>query len=351
MKKHLSPTSRLNFALVAGTAAILLVALGVSSVLEFTFVHLNIISLPLLDRTPWYWVLIFASTSVVIGLLLALFLGKIIFKPINTIANGMTKLSEGDFSTRIDLGKYYGMKKLTQSFNLLAEELENTEILRSDFVNDFSHELKTPIVSISGLISLMKNGNLPEDKRKHYLAIMEEEANRLTQMTSNALYLSKIEKQAILTNKNSFNVSEQIRNSLLLLERKWTKKNLTPIIEFDEYTVNANEDMMKEVWLNLIDNAIKFADEGSELKITAEMLLGELFISIENQGPEIPESDYEAIFTKFYQVDKSRSIEGNGIGLSIVKHIINLHGGEISVKSKNRKTVFTVILPEVPSSN
>ena len=190
-----------------------------------------------------------------------------------------------------------------------------------------------------------KSANLSEEKKREYLNVMEEEAARLTQMTSNALYLSKIETQGILTNKKSFNVSEQIRNSLLLLERKWSKKNLSPSLEFEEYIISANEDMLKQVWLNLIDNAIKFSEPEKELKITAETMFEELFVSIENSGPEIPKSDYEAIFNKFYQCDKSRSTDGNGIGLSIVKHIVNLHGGEIMVNSKNGKTVFTVSIP------
>ena len=227
----------------------------------------------------------------------------------------------------------------------VAKELEKTEILRTDFINDFSHELKTPIVSISGLISLMKSENLSDDKRRQYLTIMEEEANRLTQMTSNALYLSKVETQGILTNKREFNVSEQIRDSFLLLERKWSKKELIPNLELDEFMVLANEDMLKHVWVNLIDNAIKFSEEKKELKITAEKMYGQLFVSIQNYGPEIPKSDYEAIFNKFYQCDKSRSTEGNGIGLSIVKHIVTLHDGEVMVSSGNGKTIFTVALP------
>ncbi len=345
MKKKLSPTSRLNIVFVAGTAAILLVALAIASVLEYTFIHFNLISWGDPHNSGWYWIFVFAGTSIIIGLILALLLGKIIFKPINTIVDGMTKLSEGDYSTRIDLGKYDGMKKLTNSFNSLAMELESTEILHTDFVNDFSHEIKTPLVSLCGLISLMKNESFPEKKRKEYLAVMEEEANRLTHMTSSALYLSKLETQGILTKKKSFNVSEQIRNSVLLLERKWSKKNIEPNLEFDEYTICANEDMLKQVWVNLIDNAIKFSDENKELIVSAEKAADKLIVKIENYGPEIPESDREAIFNKFYQCDKSRSTEGNGIGLSIVKHIVTLHSGEITVSCENGKTAFAVTLP------
>ena len=345
MKRKLSPLTRINVAFIVGAAAILLVALLIATMLEYTFKKLNIISIVGIGTSGWYWVVIFIATSIVVGLVLAFLLGRIIFNPINKIVDGMERLSEGDFSTRLSLGKYDEIKKIENSFNTLATELQKTEILRSDFINDFSHEFKTPIVSISGLITLLKNENLPEEKRRQYLLVMEEEAKRLTQMTSNSLYLSKIETQGILTNKVRFNVSEQIRDSLLLLERKWTEKDITPSLDFDEYTISANEDMLKQVWVNLIDNAIKFSNPGSEIEINAKADGNMLTVSIGNYGTEIPESDYDAIFNKFYQCDKSRSSEGNGIGLSIVKHIINLHNGKITVESKNGKTVFTVSIP------
>ena len=131
-----------------------------------------------------------------------------------------------------------------------------------------------------------------------------------------------------------------------MLEKKWTEKNLTPSLDFDEYTISANEDMLKHVWMNLIDNAIKFSNPGSELMISSSEKNGELAVSVANYGVEISKSDYDAIFGKFFQCDKSRASEGNGIGLSIVKHIVNLHSGKITVESKNGKTMFTVVLPK-----
>ena len=311
MKKRLSPITRINVAFIVGTALILLIALLVAVMLEFLFEKLNIVSIVGIGTTEWYWVLIFTATSIVIGLGLAFILGRIIFKPINTIVDGMERLSEGDFSTRIELGKYDEMKKIENSFNTLANELEKTEILRTDFVNDFSHELKTPIVSISGLIPLLKNENLSEEKRNKYLSVMEEEANRLTQMTSNALYLSKIETQSILTNKQKFNVSEQIRSCVLLLERKWTKKDIIPVLNIDEYTVSANEDMLKQVWLNLLDNAVKFSEDGKELTVSAEKTDKTLSVTVENYGPEIPESEYTTIFSKFYHFSHTKRLSEN----------------------------------------
>ena len=342
MKKGSSATKGLKLAFVLGTAAILLVALAISSVLEYIFVKLNLQPNLITLENEWYMVLIFSATSILTGLGLAFILGRIIFKPITIIADGLSNLSEGNFSKRIHIGGYDSMESLSESFNKLATELEKTEILRNDFVNEFSHEIKTPIVSISGLITLLKDDSLSDDKRRQYIEVIDKEVSRLTEMTSNALYLSKIEAQGILTNQTTYNLSEQIRECILLLERKWTKKGLTPILDFDEFEITGNEDMLKQVFVNLIDNAIKFSNENTEFSVSIDRAEQYTVINVSNYGIDIPESEQNAIFTKFYQCDKSRSTEGNGIGLSIVKHIITLHGGSISVASGNGKTTFTV---------
>ena len=329
---------------ILGTAAVLLTALLTASMLEYVFTRLDII-VHIEEGTPWYWIAIFSFTSLIIGLGMAMLLSRVLFKPINTVIDGMSSLAEGEYTTRIDLSKYESMQGLASTFNRLAEELESTEILRSDFVNDFSHELKTPIVSLVGLIGLMKNENLSRDKRHHYLEIMESEANRLKQMTENALYLSKIESQGILTHKTRFNISEQIRSSLLLLEKKWAQKSLSLSVDFDEFYITANEDMLKQVWINIIDNAIKFANPKSELEVAVEATESHITVAVTNEGKAIDDGELELIFNKFYQADKSRSTEGNGIGLSIVRHITELHGGSVSAKSEDGKTTFTVALP------
>ncbi len=336
---------RMYLYFILATAGVLLIALLTASMLELLFMRLDIITGIPFEGTPWYWIVIFSFTSLILGLGIAVLLSRILFRPIDTVIEGMNKLADGEYHTRIDLSKYESMQGLARTFNLLASELESTEILRSDFVNDYSHELKTPIVSLVGLIGLMKNERLSRDKRHHYLEIMEAEANRLKQMTENALYLSKVESQGILTDKMHFNISEQIRASILLLEKKWSHKSLSLSLDFDEHYAEANEDMLKQVWINIIDNAIKFATPKSELKIDIEERDGKLTVAITNEGKAILEDELELIFNKFYQSDKSRSTEGNGIGLSIVRHIVTLHGGRVYAASKNGKTTFTVELP------
>jgi signal transduction histidine kinase len=226
----------------------------------------------------------------------------------------------------------------------MAEELEHTEVLRGDFVNNFSHEFKTPIVSIAGFTKLLKKGNLTEEQRAEYLDIIEEESLRLSEMATNVLNMTKIENQTILTDVTTYNLSEQMRSCVLLLEKRWTNKKLELSLEFDEYNICACEELLKQVWINLIDNSVKYSPEYGVIVIRIREEGENYHISIANSGIEIPEEKRQKIFEKFYQADESHSSAGNGIGLSIVKSVIDLHGGKVWVECKNGITTFHVII-------
>lgn len=288
-------------------------------------------------------------TSVLLGAVLTAGTSRFPLKPVNAIINAMNRLASGDYKTRLHfgshLGRYPTAVEISRSFNNLAEELEKTEILRSDFMNNFSHEFKTPIVSIAGFAKLLKHGDLTEEQKAEYIGIIEEESLRLSAMATNVLNLTKVENQTILTGISEFNLSEQIRNCILLLENKWSKKNITPELDFGEHIISANEEMLKQVWINLIDNAVKFGDEGTLLNVKITETEKHIFVSISDTGVEIPLELREKIFRKFYQADESHSSEGNGVGLAVVKGIVKLHKGDVTVSSGNRKTVFTVSLP------
>lgn len=287
--------------------------------------------------------------SVFIGAGLSLLLAKFPLKPFNEYINRVNRLAAGDFKTRISFGKglssHPTLKEISDSFNKLAEELEHTEMLRSDFINNFSHEFKTPIVSIAGLAKLVNKGNLTPEQRAQYLTAIEEESKRLAAMATNVLYLTKIENQAILSNVTCFNVSEQIRSSVLLLENKWTEKEIDLVLDFDEYTVEANEEMLKEVWINLLDNAIKFSPSRAIVSVEIETTPHTVCVSVSNTGSEIRDEDLKMIWNKFYQSDQSHATKGNGVGLAIVRRIVELHGGTTGVKSEQEKVTFTVTLP------
>ena len=290
-----------------------------------------------------------AVTSVILGSLLSSIVSRLPLKPVNEVINAMNRLASGDFKTRLHFGSWFSRfsvaDELSQSFNIMAEELENTELLRSDFVNNFSHEFKTPIVSIAGFASLLKRGNLTEEQKIEYIGVIEEESMRLSAMATNVLNLSKVENQTILRDVSTFNLSEQIRACVLLLENKWSKKNLEWNLDFEEYDITANDELLKQIWINLIDNAIKFSPEYGELKISIVQADDALSVSVINPGTPIPCDKQERIFQKFYQADESHATEGNGIGLAVAKKVAELHQGSISVQSEAGKTDFTVTLP------
>ncbi len=288
--------------------------------------------------------------SAVLGVLLSMVLGRLSLYPVNKVIDAMNALAHGDFKTRLEFHTRLRLLhptavEVSDSFNHMAEELEETEMLRSDFVDNFSHEFKTPIVSISGFADLLLEEELPEAERQEYIRIISEESHRLSDMATNVLNLTRIENQAILTDVTEFNLSEQIRSCLLLLENKWTAKELSLDVDFDDYRYSGNREMMRQVWLNLIDNAVKFADQKGTLGIAITETAEELIVSVSDTGLEIPKESMDRIFNKFYQADESHATQGNGIGLSVVKAIVKLHGGEVIPSSGGGKTVFTVVLP------
>lgn len=288
--------------------------------------------------------------STIIGFGLALLLNKISLKPVNRLIDQMNRLAKGEFDARIHFGKngarLKGFKEIEESFNIAAEELEHTEMLRNDFINNFSHEFKTPIVSIAGFAKLLRRGNLSDEQKEEYLAVIEEESLRLSYMATNVLNLTKVENQMILTDVSTYNLSEQLRSAVLLLEDKWVVKDLDLDMEFGEYMIAANQELLMQVWINLIDNAIKFSGDKEIISIDIVKNDGEISVSVTNHGPVIPKESLDRIFNKFYQADESHSSEGNGIGLAIVKKVVELHKGTTSVKSEDELTTFTVTLPE-----
>jgi signal transduction histidine kinase len=287
--------------------------------------------------------------SLIIGAGTSLMASLLLTRPIGCIVGAMRELASGNYKTRLSFGELLNrnptMKEITDSFNTMADELDHTEILRSDFINNFSHEFKTPIVSIAGFAKLLKRGNLSEEEKAEYTDIIEEESLRLSEMATNVLNLTKIENQTILTGVTRFNVSEQIRSCVLLLEEKWTAKELGLSLDFDEYLISANEEMLRQVWINLLDNAVKFADRGGEIRVRITKGGEILLVSVANTGSTVPPEERERIFRKFYQTDKSHSVAGNGIGLAVVREIVKLHRGSVSVSGESGFTVFTVALP------
>lgn len=335
----------------------ILCSLIVAGITAAILMRMDILEVNMSELPSMFTILRFLiGTSLLISILVAVPLTKIPLMPINKVINSINLLAAGNYKVKLSFGwpitNIKPFSDISKSFNKLSEELENTNLLRNDFINNFSHEFKTPIVSIAGFAKLLKKGSLSEEQRLEYLDIIEEEALRLSYMATNSLNLTKIENQSILTEVTSFNLSEQLRSSILLLERDWTKKNIHLDLRFDEYTIEGNEEMLKQIWINLLDNAIKFSDFGGTITVDIDVTpaaKGEsdiISVSITNYGTVIPLEKQDKLFHKFYQADESHASAGNGIGLAIVKLITELHEGRVFVNSNNGQTTFIVELPK-----
>lgn len=293
-------------------------------------------------------VVTFACASLVVGVCVTLLLSRFLLKPFNHLLGIMNRLASGDFSARIRPSGFWtrhpGIAELADSFNKMAEELQGTEMLRSDFVNNFSHEFKTPIVSITGFAKLLKHERLTP-RQAEYVGIIEEESLRLSAMATNVLNMTKVENQNILTDVTTYNLSEQLRSCILLLSSKWEKKEIEFSVDFQEHDVTGNAELLKHVWINLIDNAVKFSSHGGMVEITITEERDWVEVAVTNTGIAIAPEKQRKIFQKFYQADESHSTQGSGVGLAIVKKVVELHRGNVSVRCADGLTTFCVRLP------
>ncbi len=285
--------------------------------------------------------------STLFGSILALIAGKAPLRPINKLIAAIKALGEGDFSVRLHLKDFQIMKDIADCYNKAATELGKTEMLRADFVNNFSHAFKTPIVSIQGFATLLATADLSAAERQEYLEIIAVESSRLATLATNVLNLSKVENQTILTDQKVYDLSEQIRGAILLLAPKWEEKQLEMAIELPDCSYYGNKDLLGEVWINLLDNAIKFSTVGGKLGVTVFDLGTKLAVTISDTGLGMDQETKQQIFNKFFQGDTSRATAGNGVGLAIVDKVVALHGGTITVESAvGSGSRFEVLLPK-----
>ena len=303
---------------------------------------------------PQFWrpIPFIILVSALVGMALTILASRIPLRPIRDLIEAINQLAHGNFHVRVHLDLTQEFVRLSESFNSMAQELENTELLRSDFINNFSHEFKTPIVSLRGFAKILKNDSLTKEERDEYLDIIISESNRLSQLSTNVLNLSKIEKMSILSDMESFDLSEEVRQSVLLLESKWQKKNLELFIDMDELEYHGNKALLNQVWINLIDNAIKFSPQNGKIKLKLHKKKDQVVFQILDNGCGMDEETKNHIFDRFYQGDSSHTAEGNGIGLTVVEKIVHLHKGQIRVVSEaGIGTTFTVNLPIIPPSS
>ena len=273
-------------------------------------------------------------------------------RPVRRIIEGAQKVMDGDFSTRIKQvrGAENGFNAIIDYFNRMVQELSGMETLRTDFIANVSHELKTPLAVIQNYGSLLQQPNLSEEERKDYARTVTNAAQRLASLITNILKLNKLENQQIYPATVTFDLSEQLCECLLGFEDAWEARNLDIETEIvDGILVDSDPELLSLVWNNLFSNAIKFTEDGGTVGLKVYRDGSHAVIEISDTGCGISPEVGAHIFEKFYQGDTSHATQGNGLGLALVKRIVDIIGGEISVSSVQGKgSTFTVKIKSTP---
>jgi signal transduction histidine kinase len=304
---------------------------------------------------PYFMMAILIGACIVISTPLSIFFGKYYLKPIKNLISATKELKKGNFEVRVPTTTTMNVSKkstaseidlLICNFNEMAEELGGIEMFRNDFINNFSHEFKTPIVSIRGFARQLQHGDLSREEQEEYARIIAEEADRLARLSNSVLELSKLEHQQIVSNKTRFHMDEQIRQCILRLESEWSDKEIDMIPELEAISFVGNEEMLAHVWSNLIGNAIKFTPTGGTVTVRLTADAHFVTVTVSDTGIGMSEETEKHIFEKFYQGDRSHSSSGYGIGLALVDRIVKLCGGSVTVKSEiDAGSEFTIRLP------
>lgn len=298
-----------------------------------------------------FWVVNFVTivafmSSILLGTIITTFVGRTMLQPIHDLSMATSEVARGNFSVRVRENGSDEYGTLQRNFNKMAQELSGIETLRGDFISNVSHEFKTPLASIQGFARLLQDPALSEEDRAEYTQIIIDETSRLSKLSSNILNLTKLENQTTIGKKVRFRIDEQIRKIILMLEPEWSRKDIDMDIDLEDILYIGNEDLMGQIWQNIINNAIKFTPQGGKIKVNLFRSSSGIVAKVWDNGPQIPADKKDKIFEKFYQGDRSRATEGNGLGLALVKRIVDLADGKIGVDNPFEGGVmFSVELP------
>ncbi len=304
--------------------------------------------LAIVTANPYFLVAILLGVCAVIATALTGTFGIYYLRPLKELIRATKEIKKGNFKVKViteeEPASEMGM--LVESFNEMARELDGIELFRNDFINNFSHEFKTPIVSIRGFAKELQREDLTPEQRREYATIIVEESDRLAKLATGVLELSKLENQQFPGERTAFYLDEQLRQCILLLEPSWSQKNLEMIPDLEEVKLYSSEELLSQVWKNLLSNAVKFTPEGGTVQITLTSNEESVTVTVADSGIGMSEEVKSHIFEKFYQGDPSHHHAGYGIGLTMVDRAVKLCGGSISVESEEgHGSRFTVTLP------
>lgn len=309
---------------------------GLSAI--FNWVLANPVNVPDL-----IWIVVISAVSSIVTYFV---MKKFIVSPLSVLEKAMDEVAKGDFSVHLETNSRIDeIKKSYDSFNIMVKELKSTELLQSDFVANVSHEFKTPISAIEGYSTLLK-GEVNSAEGSKYIDKILSSAKRLNSLIGEILLLSKIENQGIQDKPKVFRLDEQIRQAVVMFSDKLDNKNIDLTADLDKVYFNGNEKLLFHVWANLIDNAIKFSPSNGKVSLQLKSEDGAVVFAIKDNGLGISESAKKHVFDKFFQEDNSHNKEGNGLGLTLVKRIVTVHGGAVEATDNPLGgAIFTVTLP------
>ena len=341
MKKELTPrvTLRVKFFLICMAEFVVVVLLSeLAGWLLRRWLGVTV-SIPV-----FVWAILF---SVVVGGAITKFITRSFIDPITQLGKAMKEVANGNFQVTAQCrSRLKEVNDIYASFNLMVKELGATETLQTDFISNVSHEFKTPINAIEGYASLLQDHQQSQAEQDAYIENILFNTHRLSTLTGNILLLSKINNQSIHPQRTVFRLDEQVRQAIVALEQKWTEKDIDFDVELDKISYNGYESLLIHVWSNLIDNAIKFDPHGGMIALRLRQEDGFAVFTIDDNGPGVAPEDQERVFHKFYQSDSSRVMDGNGLGLPLVKKIVEFSGGTVTLENLPEAGCrFTVRLP------
>ena len=264
------------------------------------------------------------------------------------LINALGQISRGNFNVLIDPNDAGIYDELATAINEMAKNLGTLENMRQDFISNISHEIQSPLTSIGGFAVLLQGDNLTDEQRLHYAVIIKSECERLSRMSENLLKLSALESKDSTLSLTEFRLDRQIKNIILTLEPQWSSKSILPEVSLPVTEYMGDEELLSQLWINLLGNAIKFTPPQGKISVKLTIETDFYRIDIADTGIGMDAESQIHIFERFYKADKSRdrALGGNGLGLSLVKKIAQLHGGHITVESRlNKGSVFSVFLP------
>lgn len=274
------------------------------------------------------------------------FFFKKIYQYIHKLLYGLEQVSQGNYNVQLDLKKSGPFSEVYNNFNHMVNELNRICYMNEDFINNFSHEFKTPIVSINGFANLLLNSKYSDQECREYLTIIYSESKRLSDLAQDTLLLSKLENTGILTNKEVYSLDKQIKRCMILLYSQTESKKIDIELDLKKILFLGNKELMEHIWINIISNAIKYTNENGKIIIDMSKTDDKVLVAIKDTGIGMSQDEISYIFDKFYQVDSSHSNKGLGLGLSITKKIVELHKGKIEVSSiLGKGTTFKICLP------